>query len=362
MVNITPGFNATAPGQKSWISIGGYGVGPTQSSVATIPAGHGSFSGGVIPVAGGSNNSTITVPQNTANDANNSGTVLGDSAVGGSGSSNIDPALAAQYGATLDQIKAVLGSLDTQRTQGVQSINNGADLSQKALNQSESAAESSIANQRQTAQQNKVKSLSGIDQNVANTVDSFRRLLAAGHAGNSSFGREFVPLATAREGSQQRQGVFDTDAQNESALDTTLKNAQNSYGISNAQLQQKRNQDLLDFISGINSQRQNLQGQAATAATNQTIAQGGGADSVRAAAAPFQTSAQDTIDQLNALFSQYQTPNYDVAPVSASLPDLSKYTADPIVAALAASNPTVNQAYLPFLPTLKKNNSSLVTA
>lgn len=297
-------------------------------------------------------------PVKNAAAANTTSTPATTSSSSSSTQSNTDPVAASYYGGVVGSLNSLIGALGTQQDRGVANINNSANASLDAANKSESNALSKIATQRQSANTNKVASLNSIDDNVANTVDSFKRLLAQGHAGNSAFGKEFVPMATAKQGTTQRTNVFNTYGQDMAGLDSSEKDAKQQYDQNVQGINAKRNSDILDFISGLQSQGDSLRQQAAQAAFYQQEAQGGNGSSMAAAMAPFQSDTASRVAALNALFDKYANPTYSVTPVSVTVPDISNYTQDPLTAQLAAENPDTSLAYLPYLQQIKKNNGT----
>lgn len=272
--------------------------------------------------------------------------------------SSTDSAAASYYGNVVAQLKTLLGSLPTQQTQGVDSIQNSANNSINEANTGESQALSSIATQRAAANTNKEASLDSIDQNVGDTVASFQRLLAGGHAGDSAFAKDFVPLATAREGSTQAQGVYNSFGQDMGNLDTAQNSAQTQYGQNVSDIKSKENSDIESFLSGLADQQDQLNQQAAQAAYYQQEANGGNGASTAAAIAPFNTTTAARIAALNSLFTQYANPTYAVNPVTVSVPDISNYTQNPLTATLSASNPDTSLAYLPYLPQITKKQTT----
>lgn len=303
--------------------------------------------------------STVTPSADTA--SNNSTATTG-ATTGTTGSGYNDPVAAAYYGGVVSQLKGILGTLPEQETEGRTNITNNANLSLDRANQGLSEAESKIATQRQQENKNKVISLNNIDQNVANTVNSFRRLIAAGHTGNSSFANDFVPMATARQGSQQRQNVNLSYGNDMAGLDTADKQANLDYNNNVTDIKNKENSDLLDFLTGLASTRDALNQQAAQAAYyQQEVSGGSNGASAAAAIAPFQTDTASRLAAMKALFSKYNNPTYAVNPVQVTLPDVSKYTQDPLTAQLSYENPSTPVSYLPYLPIIKKPSNSIVT-
>lgn len=294
----------------------------------------------------GNGSATTTTPTN-----NSSGYTYGNY------NSNIDPIAAAYYGDQVNSFKNLMGTLPTLQQQGETNIRNSANKTLNDLNTNESQVESDIASKRQQAQKSKGINLSNIDQNVADTVSSFGRLVGAGHAGNSSFAKEFVPIATAREGSQKRQGVFNSFGQDMGNLDTTEKSAKTQYNSKKEDVNNKLNADLLSFFTGIQNQKDSIASQLKQAQFYQTEAQGGSPASFNAAVAPYNTTSDQAVAALKSLFAQYQTPNYNVGPVDVKVPDISSYTQDPLVAKLSTANPDTPLAYLPFLPQIKKQSA-----
>lgn len=272
----------------------------------------------------------------------------------GGGPTAADLATAAFFGDKLGQIRGMLGGIGTQRDQGITSINDDYSRNESRLNEDHSKILRDIGINRDDASQNKLKEVNKIDNNVANVADSYRRLAAMANAGNSSFAREFIPTAAGRMGSKERAEVFEKNGRDMRGLDL-------AEGDANDQLKRKRddltiakNDRTRSFLEGISSFEQQLKDQAADAAYKEQVARGGGADAVRAAIAPFSTGADQVMNALSALFSQYRNPQLSVAPIEVDIPQLSNYTADQLVAGMQAENPETSVQDLPYVQQLKK--------
>lgn len=282
-------------------------------------------------------------------------TPFNSSTAGGGGSSReTDPATAAFYGDRLEQLRGILGGIGQQRDQGVTSIEDDYRRNLSRNNEDQSRILSDIATKREDSRQGKLREVNNVDNNVRNTVESFKRLVGMNHAGNSMFAREFVPMAAARTGSAERSKVFDTYGRNERDLKTSEDGAvmQGRRNVEDLGIQ--RNQRLSDFLGSINDTENQLRDQAAEAAYNQQQALGGNADAVRSAIAPFATSMQDRIARMQDIFTRYRNPTMSISPIDVKVPELQQYASDPLVAQLMAENPDMSIQDLPYLPMLRK--------
>lgn len=286
--------------------------------------------------------------------AQNTTTAAKTTTVADGSSSDTDPVAAAYYADRVNSLKTLLGSLPTTQAQGEANIRGNATKSLGDLNTAESQTASAIAQSRKTANTNKATSLNGIDQNVANTVESFKRLLGASHAGDSAFANDFVPIATARQGSSQRQQVFDSFGRDMGGIDTAEKGATTAYEQNKRDINDKMNSDLLSFLTGTQNQQDDINNQIKEAEFYRTSAEGGTPEQLKSSIAPYTTNPRAAIDAMNALFAQFGNPSYAVNPVNVSLPDVSSYTQDPLVASLSGANPDTQTALLPYYPQLKK--------
>lgn len=294
-----------------------------------------------------------TQPQETAPSGGGSGGGSGSGGSGGGGSSS-DPVTAAYYDDLAGRLKGFLGGIDGQRQQGLDKISDQYNRDSSRLNEGYGQTKRDIGIKREEASTDKLKTVSKIDANVANTADSFRRLVGMGHAGNSSFAKDFVPTATARQGSEQRGEAFDTFGRNARKLDLTEKDADGQYENNKEDLLSQRKQAEYGLESGVITQRQEIIDRLNEALFNSQLARGGSAESVKAALAPYSAQATDSMNKLQALFAQYRNPVFNVKPVSVDIPDIEQYIADPLVAALTEQNPGVSQQDLPYLPGLKR--------
>lgn len=273
---------------------------------------------------------------------------------GGGSASTSDPATAAFYGDRVNALRAILGAVPGQRDQGLANIEDSHKRSLTRTNEDQSRVLRDVGIKKEEAGQNKLREVNKIDSNVANTADSFRRIVAMGHAGNSSFARDFVPMATARMGSQQRGEAFDAYGRNARNLDLAEADANDQHKRNVEDLDIRKNDSTRDFLGGISDYEQQLNDQAAEAAFKQQEAMGGNADAVRAAIAPFSTNSQALIDRVRSIFEKYRNPQFNVNPINVAIPELEGYTADPLVAQQMAQNPGMGPQDLPYLPMLKK--------
>jgi hypothetical protein len=221
-------------------------------------------------------------------------------------------------------------------------------------NQDESRTLRDIGIKRETNDQNKLREVGRVDRNVANTADSWRRITGMAHSGNSAFAKEFIPVAVARMGSQQRGEAFRTAGENARNLDLTQQDAGDQFKRSREDLGLQRLQRLREFLGGVQDQENGLNDQAAEAAFSQQQALGGNADAVKSAISPFSTSLADRIAKMQSISQNNQDPQFNVQPVNVSVPELSNYTADPLVAMLTGEDPNTPVQDLPYITQLRK--------
>jgi hypothetical protein len=273
----------------------------------------------------------------------------------GSGSaSETDPATAAYYADMANRLRNFLGSVDSTRQQGLDRINDEYNTNVSKVNSGYNITKRDLGIKSEEATADKNKSLRGISDNIANSADSFRRLLALGHSGNSAFAHDFVPKALSREGTQQRGATLDTYGRNARKLDLAGKDADQQYQSSIDDLGRQKRESQFNFESGVEQNKQDLLDRLSEALYREQVARGGNDASVRTALAPYTDQANSSIARLQALFSQYRNPSYNVTPVNVSIPDLETYTADPLVASLASDSPGANPADGVYLPSLRR--------
>lgn len=203
-------------------------------------------------------------------------------------------------------LRRLLGSVDTQETQGLANIND-------SYNGELATGQKGYAQQVEDNTRNKLRALGQVDQGAYTANNSLRRLLGMSGSANQSALKFAAPNAIARDASQKRN----IQVENYGLNDRNITTAKNKYETDLLTAKAKRE---MDFKKGIATQRQTLNNDLGDIAGQRASLNGGNYQSVRDARAPFKNQAnayQSTIDNL---YNDYKG-SLNVTPQQASLKD-----------------------------------------
>lgn len=176
---------------------------------------------------------------------------------------------AAYYDQQAALLNQQLGLLDTQRGVGQSNIDNSYNTSLNRLNEQKGIANRDYTTGIGDQEQGFTSARNTVATNVRSRVNALQRLLGIAGSGNSSATQDAVPLAAAREGSQQLDPVQTTYYQNRRNLDNgwndTLMNYDNTLSDLANQKASQQNQlgatisqshaDILSKLAGLDAQR-----------------------------------------------------------------------------------------------------------
>lgn len=124
----------------------------------------------------------------------------------------------AAYDDQITNINKLLGYTNTQKEQGLASLQSGFDDETRKLGDAKTKTMTGYDDQNVENSQNKQRGVEDVDQYANSSYNNLQRLLQGSHAGNSSVGRELVPYLVSKSAGTRRQGVFDTAGKNEQAI------------------------------------------------------------------------------------------------------------------------------------------------
>lgn len=203
-------------------------------------------------------------------------------------------------------LRRLLGSVDTQESQGLANIND-------SYNGELATGQKGYAQQVEDNTRNKLRALGQVDQGAYTANNSLRRLLGMSGSANQSALKFAAPNAIARDASQKRN----IQVENYGLNDRNITTAKSKYETDLLTAKAKRE---MDFKKGIATQRQTLNNDLGDIAGQRASLNGGNYQSVRDARAPFKNQAnayQSTIDNL---YNDYKG-SLNVTPQQASLKD-----------------------------------------
>ena len=249
------------------------------------------------------------------------------------------------------QLRDLLSRTDTGLNNGLTQIG---DEYSRALGQSNADKERQYANyQDQRVQQNqgKLNTYDTINKNANNGFRSLSQIIGRAAGTGSSAFRDLLPNVIGTDTSSKRSEANETYGSNLQGIDK----AQGQYDISFADvlddLARQRKTQEESLRSGIEGQRQSLNGQLGTVAGQRAQALGGGYNQVRAAQQPFQDSINNSRNQVENFFNQFRTA-YTPQQAVAATPELAGYTADRSV--INAQNQGASDATNPYAALLRK--------
>jgi hypothetical protein len=239
------------------------------------------------------------------------GDVLGDSTgPSGGGAAPTNPDDIAFLGDQAAQLRSLLGRTDTALSQGLTS-------NQDQYNQALGNATTQKDQQVQGQNQAKLSAYNTINQNAGNAYRSLAQIIGRAAGTGSSAFQDLLPNVIGKDTSSKRQAATDTYGQNLSNIDTSFNST-----LADLLQQKKANEERLR--SGIESQRQNIEGELATNAGQAAQAKGGGYAAVKAAQSPFQRQIENSRNAVESFFNQFRTPYT----AQAQNPNLAAYTTD----------------------------------
>lgn len=273
---------------------------------------------------------------------------------GGGGAAGPDPNEIAYYEDQISNLNRLLQSSNVQRDQGLTQIGDSYNKNVGRTNEAQTRTLSGYETKRNDNATARQQGLGQIDTNTRTSYDSLQRLLGLQGAGVSSAAQVLVPHAVSRYGTQQRTGALQTFGRNERDINTAVDDAKLQYKNALDDLLAQKQSKTEDFLRGILNQQSQLNQQLASAQTNLGIARGGNYQSTRAARQPYSDAVSSIQGQLDNLFNQYRSPEYNVQPVNPKAVELGKYTVDPLAIRAGQQNPGMDASVLPYLAMLKK--------
>jgi hypothetical protein len=208
------------------------------------------------------------------------------------------------------QLRALLARTDTGLAHGLQKNQDEYDTQLGGANQDK---------ERQVIGQNTAKqgAYDRINQNANQGYRSLAQIIGRASGTGSSAYREALPNAVGADTSSKRREATNTAGQNLSNIDSSFESV-----LADLMRQKKANEESLR--SGVETQRQDINGQLAQNAGALAQAQGGGFDAVKAAQTPYQTAIDNSRNSVEGFFNQFRTP-YQKQELN---PNLAAYSTD----------------------------------
>lgn len=239
---------------------------------------------------------------------------------GGSGNA----AEAALYDQAIQQAQAGIGTLDQQRQVGVDNVTgdytNNLNRLLNAKNTTQQKYEGNVANTRV----DNTKARSNVDFETGQRANALQRLLGSKGAGFSSASRVAAPYAAALEGTQQLNQVGDAFKENMGNLDESWNTYQTEWTGKKGELDEQKENQLLNVERDVNSKRQSLLLKISELAAQRQQALNASPGATVAAAQPYLNQVNQLAAEATNLGANY-FGKVNVADPTYQAPDLSKY-------------------------------------
>lgn len=231
-------------------------------------------------------------------------------------------------------LQRLLGSLGTQKQQGLQKLSD-------SYNTEKLAGEQQYAQQGKDNTRQKRTALNKVDTNARTAYNSLKRLLGLSGSANQSALKFAAPDAIARVASQERGDQVENFALN----DRNIENAKSSFL---QDLLTKKNEREGDFLKGIYGQEQSINSDLGDIAAQRAQVNGGNYEAIRQARSPFQNTINQRQSDIDNLFNQYNTPFN----ANKQMATLNQFNVDK--AAVNANRASGNADYSPYQQPLRK--------
>ena len=232
------------------------------------------------------------------------------------------------------RLNRLLGTIGTQRDQGLQKLSN-------SYNTEKLAGEQQYDQQAQDNTRQKMTALNKVDTNARTAYNSLRRLLGLSGSANQSALKFAAPNAIAKVASGERANQIENFGLNERNITNARKNFLDD-------LLAKKNERESAFLQGLLSQEQSIQSDLGDIAGQRAQLAGGNFQAVRNARAPFQATIDQKQSEIDNLFSKYNTPFN----ANRQLAQLNEFTVDK--AALNANRAQGQAEFSPYQQPLRR--------
>lgn len=231
------------------------------------------------------------------------------------------------YSDQIDSLNRLLGSLNTQKDTGLNSLRNSFTSQKERFDNQRIKAMQGYDEQNLQNQKGKLQGVEQVDSFANDSMRNLDRILRGANAGNSSVARELLPYLVSKSAGQRRQGVFNAAGENERAIVSARGDAEDQFNIGAEDLENQRKNAEQTFLQQIMSKQNEIETERANAEIARSQASGLGYAQARAAAQGSRDSVNSRMAQLEQLFGQYQ-PTFNAKEVNVRTPELSRFTVD----------------------------------
>lgn len=237
-----------------------------------------------------------------------------------------------------NQLRSLLGRTDTSLNQGLTNNEDQYNTQVGAANNAKDQQYANYADQRTAQKQTKQTNYDQINRDAGTGYNSLAQIIGRSAGTGSSAFQDLLPDVIGKDVSSKRMAANNTYGQNVQGIDKAQSQYDLSFGgvLSDLMRQKKANEESLR--SGVEDQRQNINGQLSQNAGQLAQAQGGDFAAVKAAQAPYQSAIDQSRNAVDSFFNQFRTP-YTPTQAVAATPDLAQYTPDRSVINANATNP-----------------------
>lgn len=242
----------------------------------------------------------------------------------GSGGVDYSPQIAS-IDAQTNALQGNLGYADTQLSQGLGNLQSQFNQQQSGANTNHSRALQDFQTTEQNDNLGHTNAIDQVNTKARTLSNSVRQMIGNASGSGSSAYQITAPGAVQRQADLQSQAVNTNFGQNMDALKTSKDREGQDYNSLMTQLQDKFTQGQNGLRTGIEQQKQQINGTLADLAAQRAAYLGGGIKGAQAAASPFQANAASSQSAIDNIAKQYQSPFATVAPVQVAAPTLRDY-------------------------------------
>ena len=250
---------------------------------------------------------------------------------GGGGGGSANATTIAQNNAYLDSqaanLNSLLGRTDTGLNQGLSKLNDSYTGNVNQQTNQENQALQDYADNRVQTNKDKLGAYDTINRNANSGYRSLAQIIGHASGSGSSAFQQLLPDVVGKDISGKRGVANQTYASNLGNIDTAQKKTELSFSNILADLANQRQAQEQQLRTGVEQQRQSLQGQLDQNATQRVQNNGGGYAQVAAAQAPYQTAIDNSRNAVESFFAQFK-PTVTPQQAAIAAPDLTQYTVD----------------------------------
>jgi len=329
----------------------------------------GNVSSALQPNSGGSFSPSYNAPQvlGAQTHTPNGGTSPGQQPSGayptggGTGSGTDYSANIGSLDSQIANLRGTLGTADTTLSSGLKNILDDYTKQRTAADLANTRATEDFNTTTQNDNTNHAQAIDGVNTKARTLANSVRQMIGnAGGSGSSAY-QIAAPDAVARQANLQSQDINNNFGQNMTALTTAKQRQDQNHTLDMANLADTLTKNQNNLRTGIENEKQTINGELADFAAQRAAYAGGGVAGANAAAKPFTDQAAVAGTAIKGIADGYTSPFATFTPHTVAAPTLRDYvtgqqsvSADPNATSNGAA-PATTPTYNPLASWLKQN-------